>query len=71
MLMCAQWRLGVSANQVVHLNSEKSSLAALPYLTQSEEQRAREEPEVAFVECTAHQVEIHATEVLSRSRVAM
>lgn len=46
-----------------------SVLGVLRYLTEVEEIRRREEPECAFVECTATQAEGHAAEIAGRLRL--
>jgi len=46
-----------------------SALGVLRYLAELEEIRRREEPEIAFVECTASQASAHAEEIAARFRV--
>lgn len=46
-----------------------SALGALRYLAELEEIRRREEPEIAFVECTDEQASAHAGEIAARFRV--
>lgn len=55
--------------EALRQGTELSALGALRYVTHLEEMRQAEEPEVAFVECTATQAEDHAAEISEHLRI--
>lgn len=55
-----------AAGELIRGRSDLSLLGVLRYLTQLEEIERTQEPEVAFVECTATQARAHAEEIAER-----
>lgn len=62
-------RLHERVARMVRGTTGLSVLGVLRYLTEVEEIRRREDPECAFVECTATQAEGHAAEIAGRLRL--